>query len=382
MKDNKVLLASMLAISILSLPVQAASNGQPFRELQTQISINRSLIDTNSAAITDLQENVLAINLRIDDLDTTIDELTTKVDGNTAEIATALAKISSVGDGVIALRAELNSLATQHAADMESMNQALAVIDSKLVLLNDSRKALADELNAKLATLNSQVDGNTLAIDSLVLQLVTVNAQLTGINSSIMDLGDRATQLEAAQAQYASQLAELTQVAHNLDEAVGSLQGYHMYSFTGIKTNLPVASLNGWTQCFQTTYANPNASPESMMSACTGSKIMLACRQTGSDTLTVAAYADRDEVFLNTGDYNSNVHTANGVDWYFSNNWSMGFAPVGEGVFRNSGDVQGMSDNDRLSWHTHESSTNGWRCGSTSWLTSSTSWEKVIYQAD
>lgn len=382
MKDNKVLLASMLAISILSLPVQASSNGQPFRELQTQISINRSLIDTNTVAITGLQESVAAINLRIDDLDVFIDELTTKVNSNTAEITTALLKLNSVGDGITALHAELNNLAAQHAADIETINQALAVIDSKLTMLNESRQALADELNAKLAALNAQVDGNTLAIDSLVLQLVTVNAQLTGINSSIMDLDNRAAQLETAQVQYANKLAELTQVASDLDEAIGSLQAYHMYTFSGIKTNLPIASLTGWTQCYQTTYADPNASPESMKSACTGSKIMLACRQTGSDILTVAAYANRDEVFLNTGDYNSNVHTANNVDWYFSNNWSMGFAPVGEGVRRKSGDIQNMSSADRLSWHTHESSTNGWRCGNTSWLTSSTNWEKVIYQAD
>jgi hypothetical protein len=248
--------------------------------------------------------------------------------------------------------------------------------------LNNMRQALANELNTALAALNAAVNDNALAIDSLVLQLVTVNAQLTSINSSIVDLNNRSEALEAAQAEYATRLAELTSVVDNLEDAVETLQSYHLFTFEGIQTNLPVDSLNGWSQCFSASYAEQNAHPENMVAACTGSKIMLACRQTGSDTLTVAAYANREDVFFNTGDGNNNVHTANGVDWYFSLNYSMGFAPLGEGVTRGSADVKDQSSPHRLSWHTHDTYTTGWRCGSAVWLNNNPNWEKVIFQAD
>ena len=51
-----------------------------------------------------------------------------------------------------------------------------------------------------------------------------------------------------------------------------------------------------------------------------GTKVMLACRQTGSDILTMAAYAGCDDVFFATGNRNNVVHETSGVDGYFSDN--------------------------------------------------------------
>lgn len=162
---------------------------------------------------------------------------------------------------------------------------------------------------------------------------------------------------------------------------VGIIQTTSLYRFSGIVQNLPVASLSGWTQCFSAPYGNRNAYSGNMQAACTGSKIMLACRATGSSTLQLAAYANRSEVFLDTGVGGNTVHTANGVDWYYSPNYSMGFVPVGAGVRRNSADILSTFNNQRLSWHTHSWHPQGYRCGATR-TNSSMTLEKVIFQAN
>ncbi|MCW8196578.1 hypothetical protein F6455_17425 [Proteobacteria bacterium 005FR1] len=384
MKNNSVITASVVALGIISLPALAskgAANGQPFQYLQSQIDSNRALIQANAGAISDLIADVAAINTRIDEVSTDIDDLALQVAGNTAQIDQILGQISSTQSDLTALRGDVADLAARHATDFDAISQALDAVDAELVRLNNMRQALAVELNAALTALNDAIDDNAFAIDSLLAQLVAVNAQLTIINSSIADLNDRSDQLEEAQATYASQLAELTSIVGSLGNAVETLQSYHLFTFEGIQTNLPVDSLNGWSQCYSASYADLNAHAENMVAACTGSKIMLACRQTGSDTLTVAAYANRQDVFFDTGTGNG-VHTANGVDWYYSPNYSMGFAPVGEGVTRYQADIQDQSDPERLSWHTLDQYTSGWRCGSAVWLNGNVSWEKVIYQAD
>lgn len=383
--NKKLLLPALLAASIISLPVYAskgAENGRPFQELQSQIDSNRSLIEANAGAIGNLNADVAAINNRIDALSADVDSLALQVVDNTNAINGILAQAATTQNDLDALRTELSELAALHAADFAAINLAMDAVNAELVRLNNMRQALANELNTALAALTSAVGDNALAIDSLLLDLVTVNAQLTSINSNIADLSNRSDELEAAQALYASQLGELSNVVAGLESAVETLQSYHLFTFSGIQTNLPVASLNGWSQCYSASYADVNAHPEAMIAACTGAKIMLACRQTGSDTLSVAAFANREDVFFNTGNGGNLVHNANGVDWYFSDNHSMGFAPAGEGVTRNSADVQDQADPERLSWHTHDTYSSGWRCGSAVWLNGNPNWEKVIYQAD
>jgi len=166
------------------------------------------------------------------------------------------------------------------------------------------------------------------------------------------------------------------------DEITVQVTASKLYEFSGIKTDLPIADLAGWHECYRTVYADMNAHPELMEQSCTGSKIMLACRETGSAILKVAAYAQRDEVFFNTGDSGNTVHTANDVDWYYSYSYSMGFAPVGEGVDRNSADIQDIGSPYRLSWHTHDWFTGGFRCGNITWINYSNDYEKIIYEAE
>ncbi len=154
------------------------------------------------------------------------------------------------------------------------------------------------------------------------------------------------------------------------------------FSFSGILQNVNLAATTvGWTECYRDLYGNNNlALANSITTACTKANIMLACRQTGSATLTLAANAPRTDVFFDTGANNNVVHNANGVGWYFNNNYSMGFAPLGAAVQRNSADV--LAGATRLSWHTHNFFGGGYRCGDTTGLNNSNAWERIVYQAD
>jgi hypothetical protein len=160
-------------------------------------------------------------------------------------------------------------------------------------------------------------------------------------------------------------------------------EGAGALTFSGVRTNVPVAELGGWEQCFSETYANRGTSLASVEASCTGSHMMLACRRTGTDTLIVAAYGPREDVTFDTDESNT-PHNANGVGWYWGRNESWGFAPQGRSVSRNSCDTatDGGTEN-RLCWHTSSSALQGgWSCGSNRSLNSSSAFERVVYTAD
>jgi hypothetical protein len=159
----------------------------------------------------------------------------------------------------------------------------------------------------------------------------------------------------------------------------------NFYSFSGINTNLPISTLIGWTQCYKDNYTSGYnlSNLTSISGPCNKSKILIGCRVTNSNTLTVAANAPRSDVFFNTGDNNSITHIANNVAWYFSTNYSMGFAPVGVYVSRYSCDTGGgnpSQDTQRLCWHTTGGNfSNGWSCGATS---NTGNYERLIYHSN
>lgn len=385
MKNKSILLTTVIAIAVVGPPAYAkdsSAQGRPFAALQEQVDANRLLIEANSTAIDELGRDTAAILERIDAVEASMADLSDQVAENSNEIDNVLDQVTTTSGEIDALYSELSSLASRHEADLAGIGSQLTAIEAELENLNQLRNELAEDLRATLQGLDSQVTDNAVAIDSLLLQLVNANAQLTMVNSDIMNLENRSSDLEEAQAAYGEQLTQLTELVAGLEGRVDTLEGYHQLTFSGIQTNLPVASLQGWSQCYSALYSAQDAHPESMVAACTGNKIMLACRRVGSDTLSLAAYANREDVFLNTGDNNDYVHRANGVDWYFSYNWSMGFVPAGAGVHRNSGDVSSSSPEQRLSWHTKDYYTAGWRCGNALNLNRDSNWEKLIYQAD
>ena len=153
------------------------------------------------------------------------------------------------------------------------------------------------------------------------------------------------------------------------------------YYPSGPQTNVPVASLSGWTQCYTDLYNNGSTALATIQAQCSGTYLLMACRLTGDPTLILLAAAPRADVLTDTGTGNT-THDANGVAWYFNSNWSWGFAPAGVAVNRNSCDIASGSDTLRLCWHAGSGNINGgWRCGATTGLNASTAYERLVFHS-
>jgi hypothetical protein len=156
-------------------------------------------------------------------------------------------------------------------------------------------------------------------------------------------------------------------------------------TFTGIRTDLELSELAGWDRCHVDTFSDVS-SIGAIRGSCDGANLLVACRVAGSDVLTVAAHAPRDDVFFETGTGND-LHVANEVGWYFDENWSWGFANPEDSVNRTSCDtVMDVRPEERLCFHTSGGLVaSGYRCGAVPGLTSSYAsdlWERVVFQAD
>lgn len=156
------------------------------------------------------------------------------------------------------------------------------------------------------------------------------------------------------------------------------------YLPVGPQTGVPVATVTGggWTQCYLDLYSNSGVPIPDILDGCPGERLMLACRETGSDTLALLAQAPREDVLTDTG-FDNDTHDANGTGWYFNDDWSWGFAAEGDPVDRFTCDSDSSGSNDqRLCWHTSSGDlAAGWRCGETTFLNASSAWERVIYDA-
>lgn len=139
----------------------------------------------------------------------------------------------------------------------------------------------------------------------------------------------------------------------------------------------------GFTVCSVVNNATNDVSsrPAAMLSGCTGDYLMMAMRLVGSATYDVLAAANYADVILETGANNNVTHLANGAQWYFNDNFSWGFAGAGDLVSRTSADTAALAERDRLSWHTHDFYSSGWRSGNNVGLNGDAGWEKVLLVA-
>jgi hypothetical protein len=154
-----------------------------------------------------------------------------------------------------------------------------------------------------------------------------------------------------------------------------------LYTFEGVGQNVPEADLDGWRVCHRDTYASVTPIAN-ILAACDGEFVMYACRLIGRPNLTLAAMGARAEVFRDTGDRNNAVNTHNGVSFYFSQNYSVGFVPAGEVPSRNSCDTGQVQGDLRMCWHTSANALNpGYRCGNEI-LNGNAAWERLIFTSD
>ncbi len=168
------------------------------------------------------------------------------------------------------------------------------------------------------------------------------------------------------------------------DEDCDGVDKACLYTFSGVQTDLDEALLDGWTICYQGPYNDAYTSIATVQEDCAGANILMACRPLGATTLSVAAQAPYEDVFTETLPDSSSVHNANGVDWYFNDNWSWGFAHQADGVNKNTCDINiGSYPEERICWHTREGSFDGgYRCGSSTSLNSSADWERLVYTSE
>ncbi len=144
----------------------------------------------------------------------------------------------------------------------------------------------------------------------------------------------------------------------------------------GVQQNMSLNALtsSGWQVCLAENFGGSGANlSDTFNNNCTGQALMYACRVTGSNTLQLSAMAYREDVLtdcaqgVNMCGGASNCTTeANGVGWYFSENWSLGFVQGADPVDRCSCDTDTTSRPDlRMCIHTNSGSLGtGYRCGS------------------
>jgi len=161
------------------------------------------------------------------------------------------------------------------------------------------------------------------------------------------------------------------------------------YLPVGPQVDVPtnVVTTGGWIECYRDTYDN-ELNAETVLERCPGNHLMLSCRPTGSNILSLLAQGAREDVTFDTGNNLNVTHIANGVGWYFNisapgensageNAW--GFVRAGDSVSKNNCDVEdsGAAD-ERLCWHLLIGE-GGYRCGVTEDLNESTDFERIVY---
>lgn len=147
----------------------------------------------------------------------------------------------------------------------------------------------------------------------------------------------------------------------------------------------------GWTQISSSNYGDGLSISDLFNGH--GNYVMIGAMHTGSQTIDVLAGALYSDVTTYTS--LNTTTTSNGVEWYF-NGYSMGFAGLGDVINQSTADTNGLTERDRLSWHTSQNIAswnqnvnlapdfvfNGWRSGDNTWIYQGTDWTRVVFTAD
>ena len=177
------------------------------------------------------------------------------------------------------------------------------------------------------------------------------------------------------------QAAATDMCGDNLDnDCDGTTDPGCLYTFSGVQNDVPIATLFGWTQCYIDDYGNSGTPLATILAQCDKANLLIGCRQTGAPTLALAAHAPRTDVTFDT-DTSNTPHDANGVGWYYDDDYSWGFAGLGDVLERNSCDTAGTNPEKRMCWHTYGGNIDGgWRCGVETSVYGG--YERVIFHAD
>jgi hypothetical protein len=140
--------------------------------------------------------------------------------------------------------------------------------------------------------------------------------------------------------------------------------------------SLSVITAGGWTLCYSSQmHVAIGANAQHVLANCSGGRLMMAARETGDESFLLLAQADYDDVTFDTGRHATSVHNANGSDWYFTDDWSWGFAAAGHDVWKSECDVSAGANS--MCLHTADF-TGGYRIGDLLALNASAEYEKVF----
>jgi hypothetical protein len=157
------------------------------------------------------------------------------------------------------------------------------------------------------------------------------------------------------------------------------------YYPSGPETFVDQSNLEGWALCYEAPHSGTQELSAVLNFFCgEADPLLLAAGPTGSSTLTVLAAAPRADVLFDTGTSNT-PHNANGSGWYYSPNYSWGFAKQGDPIVRDpcdtvATDLPGPNPAQRLCWPTSGGSlAAGGRAGATFGI-SDGSYTRYVYR--
>ena len=395
MKKSLLLSAVMLVtVATLSTAFAAPSNGflkgKPFEYLNDKIELNVDDIAELEATTSQLALDIDASNLAIAELETNVVENTTMIAEIQAEIDIFDASLSATQDDVDALFSGLRALQIQHRADIRRLTASITAERREIARLRRQVQSAVVQLGRQIAEVQVAVDTNVGNIDAALVATTSNMADILAMNAILDDHESRLVSAESSLNVLVVSIDDIQVHLGNIEYRlsgvqtdVEDLQALHTTSFVGVMQNVPQSSLNGWTECFSEGFGQRGTPISTVSTACNKAKLMVACRVTGSPTLKVAAYANKSDVLTDVGTGRTATHAANGVNWYYSGDYSWGFAPGGESVSRNSCDTNNRGSNDRICSHTSSNNLQGgWRCGDATSLNSNNNYQRVFLTAD
>jgi hypothetical protein len=135
-------------------------------------------------------------------------------------------------------------------------------------------------------------------------------------------------------------------------------------------------------ECFSGLYGTNEGSEmaEDIAANCSGEHVMFGCRPVGSETWQLVGFGNSDNAFTDTGTRNGVVTVDGDIQWYYNDDWSMGFSPAGISVDKFQCDV--AAGPLRMCWHTLNFGVGGYRCGNNRELNYNLNWERSAWTKD
>lgn len=171
----------------------------------------------------------------------------------------------------------------------------------------------------------------------------------------------------------------------NLEDGDGcdAACAWEPWEHEGVAHDVPAADLHGWSLCWSDDYSGTaDLLVSSLAESCVKAQLLVACLPAGSEVLTIAAHAAREDVLFPVDYSEGERHEANGVAWYWEPASVLGFGPAG-----NSAPCHIQGEDEQMCWKTQvvdnvNTFSFGTRCGPKLGFTDDEAlvWQRVVFQ--